>query len=338
MTTTENAKFATNADDRTRGLLTKVAEAIVATKYETRVCVNINDYRPDDQAEVKLRLAVASQMAGTVQFVHTFAGEYDTLAASYYAETEVLGLDSLIPKGAFGYVNVAPIEASDIRNGSHPFLGVLLSNGRLLFAPNSYYSLSLIAPYAKVIWRMPCATNGEQFRSWRCFPIEIGRIFRLDFTNVDQVWSGTDDHPIPKPPADRKMACVDNFGNVKTLYKVSDADRLKLADGDIVEVLVKGKVVAEATYGRNVRKLSGPRLLSLAAGSGLVQANADAPVGTYLDLFRLRDRAVDLIGNPGYEDSFSIRKKSKQELDIALFDRGDVVHRTGNGEGNGNGA
>lgn len=332
MTTIDNAKFSANADNRTRELLTKVAAAIVATKYDARTCVNINDYRPDDQAEAKLRLAVASQMAGPVQFVHTFTGEFDTLAASYYAETELLGLESLIPKGAFGYVNVAPIEASDIRNGSHPFLGVLLSNGRLLFAPNSGYSLSLIAPYADVIWRMPCATNGEQFRSWRCFPIEIGRIFKLDFTNVDQVWSGSDDHPIPKPPAKRRMACVDNFGNVKTLYKVADAQRLELADGDIAEVLVKGKVVAEATYGRNLRKLDGPRLLSLAAGSGLVQATAAASPDTYLDLFRLLDRAVDLIGNPGYEDPFSIRRKAKQELDIALFDRNDVVHRTGNGE------
>ena len=326
MTTIDNIRFATSSDAKSRELLTLVGKAVLASKHHSPICANVNDYAPGDPAEDKLRQAVMTH-THVMAFTHTYVTPYDTLSASYNGLTQILAPEEHLPAGMFAYLNVAPIEASDVRNGSHPFLGVLLSNGRIVFSPNSGHSLSLLAPFAKVIFEMPCATKGEQFRSWQCFPREIGRVLRLDFTNAIRVWGPSDDHPIPPAP-DTKFACPDNFGNVKTLYKVADAAELGLKDGDIVEIIVDGSVTAEAVYGKNVRKLKGPRLLSLAAGSGLIQAHREAPIETFLDLFRLRDKALELIGNPSCEQKFEVRRKPEQTLDIALFDRHDVVHRT----------
>ena len=327
MSTNHETIYPKNVTANDRKLIDQIVEASKKRAHWLRTMSCVNDYAAGDPAQAKLEDAVVAH-THFAHFSHTFVSPFDTLSGSYNILTQILAPEAHLPKGKVGYLNVAPIADSDDRNGHHPFLGVLLTNGRLLFSPNSGYSLSLIAPYADVIFEMPCANNGEQFRSWQCFPAEMGRIFRNDFSNVSKLWTRDGDHPIPKPPT-TQFACPDNFGNVKSLLRLSDIAKLGIVDGDIIEILVDGAVTAEAVYGRNVKKLAGPRLLSFAPGSGLIQGHADAPVETFIDLFRLRDSALDLIGEPTYEQEVSFRKKSTQQLNIALFDRHDVLHRAG---------
>ncbi len=294
-----------------RELARKFKRACREARQNTIMWACVCDYAGDDPAFAKVKQALVAHWKKYCMFSETRVPNFDTLACSYDGLTQLLAKFRHLPRGLVGFLNVAPIakHTADKRNGNHPFYAVLLTNGRILFSPNSGYSLSLLRPYIVAVVRIPCAQNGEQFRSWQCFPEEAAKILRGDFRNVDAVFGPNGAHQIPEVP-ETAFARSDNYGNIKVRFTVKDAVRFGWKDGDIISIHVDGECVGRAVYGKNVHGHEGETLLSLAAGSGIIQADASSEPEVHLDMFKVWGNAMEILGSPNFEQIVELRQET----------------------------
>ncbi len=279
--------------------------------------VLITDYTPEDPATSKVVTSLEEYWGQPCGFNTIAVRNYDTLAVSYNAMTQLLAPKTHLPDWVVGYLNVAPIGVKDCRDGGHLFYVVLLSNGHVVFSPNSGYSLSLLLPYAVAIAELdfkneavpPPQGYKGQFRSWWYFPQSVARFLRGDFSKVTAVWTPEGNHHIPPAPPSTRFAVPDNFNNMKLTMTSADAAALGWKPNEKVSVFVDDEKVAEAVFCNTSGHPLSPGTLSLEPGSGVVQARPGEPCKVYLDLFHLGGGEAFLdCGSPTHRNTVTLER------------------------------
>lgn len=288
------------------------AEAVGQYMYNRRLSfVNVMDYAAGDPAEAKVRQALRSFCHRHCDFEHVQVPDFDTVAAGFTAHCLINQPRTHIAHDTVMYINVAPIyHASQVGNGEHDFLAVLLNNGRIVFAPHAGRNLYYLLPYAVAVLKINFEGEAEvhpqghkgQFRSWWHFSQSIARIMRGDFSKVVSAWrrsekdifeGGPENFKIPESP-ETILAGTDNFGNLRFNIHTGSPEVVQFEAGQRIAILLDGEQGCEAVYFPEGEQPQGTLLIR--PGSNIVERPEGRGVFEYLDGFVIGGHAAGLLG------------------------------------------
>jgi hypothetical protein len=253
----------------------------------------VADYQAGDLAFSELVTALAYHMDGLDwQHQTTPVPNFDTLATGFVVAQ--LGLAQLRPKNMLIFANCAPrkdLPKARRNNQGEKLVFARLKNGVPLVAVNAGYALSFVKEHLagqngeRELWTVNVSHDGSQFRSRDIFPEVVGKVARsqFDFTGDRLSVSNVPDF-LPG-----WVAYKDNFGNVKTTYRVGDSGLKGLEPGKHVLVYLNGRmhqaVFSDGSF--NVREGE----LALAPGSSGFDRR-------FMELFKRGGHASDMFGVP----------------------------------------
>lgn len=272
--------------------------------------VTIMDYAPNDQAEVKVKLALRANCPRIRHVDTTTVGNYDTIQAGFEALCLLKQPRCMIPPHTIGYINVAPIyNAKQVGNGEHPFLCLLLDNGMVVFAPNAGHNIWYLLPHTVAILLLdfegediphPLGHEG-QFRSWWLFTQSINRIMAGDLSKVESAWlrnpktgnfaGGPGELALPSEPSS-VFGGTDNFFNIRFTIHDGSEEVSTWVPGDAIEIVVDGLVVAGAIYKPKTSQAEGT--ICIRSGSNIIEVGTESIA--LLDGFIIQGSAHAAIG------------------------------------------
>jgi hypothetical protein len=285
--------------------------------------IDITDYPADDQANLLVSLALWKALGDqAVRITHASANPLDTRQGSFRTAMCILGAESLRDARNVAFLNVAPIPSSRSSvsscNGGHRYMVLLLTNGRLVFAPAAGESLAYLTEHARYgfvldqaqifredpdLSRIFSCPNVVQFRSRYLFPAAFARLMSGDTSIVAGIMDGEalralyprrfyTAHRPSEPAVDQ-----DNFGNLRFAFSAEDLIADGIAEGDVVYVLRNGIPVGRALFGTPRPELSEEEVtqyLRLRPGSNALCPD-EKQVIHYLDLFEVGGDAAALV-------------------------------------------
>ena len=198
----------------------------------------VMDYAPGDLACSEVVSALAAQIPADYHWNITSVASFDTVSTGFTVAQLGLQSEQLRPKETLIYANCAPRK--DRREARHNnegegFLYGVLSNGVVIMAVNSGYSLSFVREELKELWTLKVDAGGSQFRSRDNFPKLVGQASRGERTFlVDRL----DPLKVIAPPPTSAIAYVDSFGNLKTTIREGDSLLATLTPGQRVSITI----------------------------------------------------------------------------------------------------
>ncbi len=261
-------------------------------------CVLVSDYSPGDPAATKMEQALGAYLrhhAESVSFhSHVSVPPLQTRRGGFRMAMLALGPEHLWGPNTVYYLNVAPIEHKDSRNGGHRFCAALLTNGVVVFSPDACQSFAELRPYIRAYFVLECDQEGKQFRSWQVFPEVIGSLLGKDDNVVSHVLANGS-RPV-YPETESLAIDIDNFGNLRLRVSREELEALGFVWGERVTVLRNGIPVARAIFGDpKGGRTPDDCSFSIKPGSNIVVPGGELPPVTLLDLFGVGDSADDQI-------------------------------------------
>ena len=137
------------------------------------------------------------------------------------------------------YGNAAPRRGSNKAAKNNLDNGIKyakLSNGVEIINVYSEYAFGFVKKDIVEFRDIDCPASGSQFRSRDFFPERVAKVVNGDYSILSEDLNIDD---IPEIP-NNLVAWTDGFGNIKTTMRKSDLEKMGLADGQSVQIILNG--------------------------------------------------------------------------------------------------
>ena len=139
----------------------------------------------------------------------------------------------------FIYGNAAPrrgVSKATKNNEDNGIQYVRLDNGVEIVNVYSEFAFGFVKDHVVEYRQVDCPAEGSQFRSRDYFPERVARLINGDKSVLSDELDINDIPAIPH----NMVAWTDGFGNIKTTMRRSDLNKMKLKNGQKVQVILNG--------------------------------------------------------------------------------------------------